>query len=45
MAEIGALLPLADDDTSLSLKDINEKVGKEKKRMGVVGGPLRFTGT
>ena len=30
LAEIGALLPLADDDTSLSLKDINEKVGKEK---------------
>lgn len=25
-----ALFPLADDDTSLSSKDINEKVGKEK---------------
>ncbi|KAK0597242.1 hypothetical protein LWI29_023272 [Acer saccharum] len=30
LAEIVALLLLADDDTSLSLKDINEKVGKEK---------------
>ncbi|KAI9161057.1 hypothetical protein LWI28_014071 [Acer negundo] len=30
LAEIGALLFLVDDDTSLSLKDIYEKVGKEK---------------